>query len=150
MAQWGRKWSYFERHWASKINLAIRVVHKFQALWVKSSDPFPTRNVIAILLNIFASELNARIGGVELQDILWKRTNEDWLALVGEPEFECAQLSPARAIEDYKSLVAALCELIDDAVGHWEFNVGSPTVDEVIQQILREIDSRKWSIIKYD
>jgi hypothetical protein len=95
----------FEVQWRGRLDLATKVLSDLQDFWLRSQKPFPTRQVVAVLIRIFSIFPGS-------QD--WHRSANDWLSMVGPPETECELLSS-------KSSAA----LIDTSIAHASFIVSA-------------------------
>ncbi len=142
MAQYHVIFRWFEQNWRPRVNFAAKVLRDFKESWLPSTVPFPTRDAVAVVLNIFAFDFYEAdfmgYRGVH-PDELKKRPLDEWVRLVGTPETECAQLAPAQTESACVDMVEALCGIVADATGSWERASDEPSCESLANQMLDEL-----------
>jgi hypothetical protein len=153
MAQVTPKLRWFEQHWRPRLNLAARLLRRFEDRWLRSEGPFPSREVVAVLVNVFAFDFHSagflRYPGIPA-DELWTRSLDEWVCSVGSPESECVRLSPNRGDSERSELVEAFCSMVSCAAVSWESNAPeNPACEEVVQRMFDEMVARRFAVIRY-
>jgi hypothetical protein len=151
MAQYTPVVRWFEQQWRPRRDLAVKVLRDIEDSWLQSNQPFPSREAVAILLNIFSFDFyNAGFLGNQgiRPDDLWRRSLGEWLSSVGSPESECVRLSPRRDGSEYNQLVDSLCAILSSAAGSWETVApNKPSCEEVVQQLIDQLVIGRFATI---
>ena len=148
MAQHTPTITWRELQWRPRINLSARVLRDIESAWLRSSEPFPCRSAVAVLLNILAFDFYSAglitHRGVSSDD-LWRRSVDDWFSVVTSPEAECSHLSPGREASECARVVETLCRKIALAAESWE-RVGphEPSCEEVVRSLVGELVSGRF------
>jgi hypothetical protein len=143
----------FEQHWRPRLNLAAKVLRDIETRWLRSDEPFPCRPAVAALLNIFTFDFHrARFltyRGPPDSD-LWRRSPEEWLAVVGPPEVELARLSPGRDGATYEAVVEALCIRLARAAESWVgLGPDKPPCEEVTRDMLDNLAAGRFVVVTH-
>jgi hypothetical protein len=153
MAQVSIKSRWFEQHWRERLNLAAKLLRGFQERWLPSNDSFPSKEVVAVLLNVFAFDFHGAdfitYDGIPA-DELWRRNLDEWLCSVGSPVSEGARLCSNRAASVIKELVDSCCAWLSGAAASWESNSpDDPSPEAVVQWMVDEIAVRGFARMHY-
>jgi hypothetical protein len=129
-----RPWP-FELQWRGRLDLGVKVLGDLQDFWLRSQDPFPSREAVAILLRIFS------LGDPQRGDD-WRRRARDWISLVDSPDAECKSLSPRAEQVAVDAAVEHLCTIVSAAVASWESrSISEPAVDSVVADMLHQLSA---------
>lgn len=152
MAQVTPKIRWFEQHWRPRLNLAVGLLQHFEDRWLRSEGPFPSRDAVAVLLNVFAFDFYRadflRYTGIPAEE-LWNRSLDEWANSVGSPEMECARLCPNRENSECRELVDSFSNELSRAAASWEKDARNPTCEELVQWMLGELVARRFVIVRY-
>jgi hypothetical protein len=153
MAQFTPKLRLFEQSWRPRLNLAAKVLRGFQDRWLRSDGQFPSREVLAVLLNVFAFDFyKADFFGYDgiPADELWHRSLDEWIGAVDSPQAECCRLCPTRQESECLEAVEALCSGLSHAAEAWDADTfNAMSIDEVVRWMVDELVARGFVAIKY-
>ncbi|MFL5339054.1 MAG: hypothetical protein ACJ8F7_02710 [Gemmataceae bacterium] len=154
MAQVKLKWCWFELNWRPRLVLAARLLRGFQDRWLRSEGPFPSREVVAVLLNVFAFDFYKadliRYEGISA-DELSRRSLDEWIDSVDSPQAECRRLHPNRQDSECDAVVESFCAGLSNAAESWERNASDAmTCEELVRWMVDELVARRFAIVKYD
>ena len=153
MAQFTPKLHWFEQSWRPRLNLAARLLQDFQDRWLRSDDPFPSKEVVAVLLNVFSFDFYKAdfltYAGVSA-DELWARSLDEWLCSVESPKSECSRLCPNQQESEYLEVVESFCAALSNAAESWERNAPNAiSCLALVEWIVDELVTRRFVVIKY-
>jgi hypothetical protein len=153
MAQFTPRLRWFEQSWRPRLNLAARLLRGFQDRWLQSAGPFPSREVVAVLLNVFAFDFyKADFLGYDgiPADELWRRSLDEWIAVVDSPYAECRRLCSIRSESECLEAVESLCSGLSNAAEAWERDASAAmSFEDVVQWMVDELVARGFVAIKY-
>jgi hypothetical protein len=149
MAQHTPTITWREKQWRPRFNLSAKVLRDIESAWLRSSEPFPCRETVAVLLNIMAFDFSSAglltYRGVSSDD-LWRRPVEAWFSAVGSPEAECSRLSPGREASECARIVETLSGKIALAAESWErAGRAEPSCEQVVQSLVGELVSARFA-----
>jgi hypothetical protein len=143
MAQYLGRTRWFEQRWRPALVLAAKVLRDIQGAWLVSEKVFPSREVVAVLVNLFAFDFASDAYFPNLgkgSDGLWRRSVGEWFSDVGSPEDETARLSPNRPESEYNQAVEQLSRMLSSAADSWEHvAVDTPSPEDVVQEMFAEL-----------
>lgn len=153
MAQFSPKLRWFEQSWRPRLNLAARLLRSFQDRWLQADGPFPSKEVVAVLLNVFGFDFYKAdflgYDGISV-DELSTRSLDAWLRLVDSPTIECSRLCPNRQDSEYRDVVASFCTALSNAAESWEKNAPDAiTCEGFVEWMVDELVTRRLVLIKY-
>ena len=139
-------------NWQRRCDLASKILCAIEDHWLRSDQPFPSRQIVAILLNVFAFDFYRAdfldYKGLRSDD-LQRLSLQEWHALVGTPESECAKLSPNRSEAVYHQVVDSLCSILSRTADSWiKHGPSKPPCCEVIEKIGHLLISSRFMIIR--
>jgi len=119
----------FDKVWRERLNLAAKVLRDVQDAWLRSSLPFPSQNLAAVLFHIFAA-------GKAPPTELWRRSTTEWFSSVSDAESECARLYPAAVPATCGVVAARACAIFDSTAESWEkVSPLQPSCEVVVRQV---------------
>jgi hypothetical protein len=123
--------------WRERLPLAIRVLREIQDAWLRSTTPFPTDKMAAVLIRIFG--LDFYIAGD-----LWRRTAAEWISAASDDlDAECRALCPAAGSAASAEVVASLRETLGRAAESWERrSPAMPSCEDVVNEVLQLLVAR--------
>ena len=125
----------FELQWRGRLDLGAKVLADLQDFWLRSQNPFPSREAVAILLRIFS------LGDPQRGDD-WRRPARDWISMVESPDAECRSLAPTSEQAVIDAAVEHSCAIVCAAVTSWETrSITDPAVNSVVVDILRQLSA---------
>jgi hypothetical protein len=153
MAQYSPKVRLFDESWRPRFSLAVKLLGDFQNNWLKSDQPYPSSEVVAVLLNLFAVDLyRANFIGYDSVSAneLCKRSLDEWLCSVESPKDECRRLCPWRQDAEYDEMVEILFAGLKQAADGWERDAAdASTCEEVVQWMIEELCARRFLVIRH-
>jgi hypothetical protein len=154
MAQVKPRLRCFDFYGRPRLHVGARLLREFESAWLRSDQPFPSRQAAAVLLNVLAFDFQAACylghGGVSADEFLG-RSLAVWASLVGSPEQECARLFPNLESSERRELVELMCAKLTGAAESWERKgPDCPTCEDVVQQMLDELVAGRFVRMKYD
>jgi hypothetical protein len=132
----------FESLWRESLTLAIKVTRDLQDRAIRSPDNFSPRQAAAVLVRIFSVRFPTA------ED--WHRAPEEWLALVGSPEAECARIRTG--LDGHRAAVVAqhLSDIAAAAVAAWVGgSIIDPSAEAVADRFLGQLASDDIVTVKY-
>jgi len=137
----------------TRVALASKVLREFQNEWLLSDRVFPTREVLAALLAVFAFDFHRAsfLGYVGITaEELWRRSLVDWLAAVGTPASEYARLAPHRLKSECAELIERFCTELSNAAASWELKgPDQPACEGLVQRMFEELASQRFVTIRH-
>jgi len=132
----------FETYWRESLTLAIKVIRDLQDRAIRLPDNFSPRQAAAVLVRIFSVRYPIA------ED--WHRGPAEWLALVGSPEAECAQIR-AGLDGDRGAVVAQhLSDIVAAAIDTWlSGSIADPSAEAVADRFLKQLAADDVVTVKY-
>ena len=134
--------TYDDEQWWRRVYFCEQFMLDALNRWCISDSDFPYESVVAGILHLFSRH--------SMPDSLYHhRLCEQLEIIAATPAEEYHSVWPQREASDANELIAALFEILEQAVASWNLlGTGNPTSGQVVERIVEEIVHQRYVIFR--